>query len=35
MSTLFNYLPLLNALFCLGIGLYVLTSSSSPWKFRK
>jgi putative PEP-CTERM system histidine kinase len=25
MSALFNYLPLLNALFCLGIGLYVLS----------
>jgi putative PEP-CTERM system histidine kinase len=29
MQTLFNYLPLLNALFCLGIGLYVL---SRNWK---
>jgi hypothetical protein len=25
MSALLNYLPLLNALFCLGIGLYVLS----------
>src|SRR5512140_2053655 len=25
MQTLFNYLPLLNAFFCLGIGLYVLS----------
>ncbi len=29
MQTLFNYLPLLNACFCLGIGLYVL---SRNWK---
>ena len=29
MQTLFNFLPLLNALFCLGIGLYVL---SRNWK---
>ena len=29
MSALFNYMPLLNALFCLGIGLYVL---SRNWK---
>ena len=31
MQTLFNYLPLLNALFCLGIGLYVLSRNWMKW----